>query len=278
MNLTGAFLGARAAARVMGDGGRLIFTGSVLGERPRQGPRRVQRLEGRARRPGQGARARPGARGHHRERRRARAGSTRRWPTGGRTTRSSRPAILGHTAQQRWGDADRPRRRVPVPRLRRLGVRHRHRAQRRRRVPARMTRRGGSSRSPGRAARSAPRSPRQLRRRARHRPRAERRQRAVARRDRRRPAGGATARSRRCWPTSSDFAAGRSRRRPGGRALRPPRRADQQRRRALAERPHPQPDDRGLGARVPGQRPRRGQRHPGRGAGHARRSGRARSC
>ncbi len=37
VNLTGAFLGARAAARVMHDGGRLIFTGSVLGERPRKG-------------------------------------------------------------------------------------------------------------------------------------------------------------------------------------------------------------------------------------------------
>jgi NAD(P)-dependent dehydrogenase (short-subunit alcohol dehydrogenase family) len=37
VNLTGAFLGARAAARVMGEGGRLILTGSVLGERPRQG-------------------------------------------------------------------------------------------------------------------------------------------------------------------------------------------------------------------------------------------------
>jgi NAD(P)-dependent dehydrogenase (short-subunit alcohol dehydrogenase family) len=37
VNLTGAFLGARAAARVMGAGGRLIFTGSVLGERPRGG-------------------------------------------------------------------------------------------------------------------------------------------------------------------------------------------------------------------------------------------------
>jgi NAD(P)-dependent dehydrogenase (short-subunit alcohol dehydrogenase family) len=37
VNLTGAFLGARAAARVMGDGGRVIFTGSVLGERPREG-------------------------------------------------------------------------------------------------------------------------------------------------------------------------------------------------------------------------------------------------
>ena len=37
VNLTGAFLGARAAARVMTEGGRLIFTGSVLGERPRGG-------------------------------------------------------------------------------------------------------------------------------------------------------------------------------------------------------------------------------------------------
>jgi NAD(P)-dependent dehydrogenase (short-subunit alcohol dehydrogenase family) len=37
VNLTGAFLGARAAARVMHEGGRLIFTGSVLGERPRKG-------------------------------------------------------------------------------------------------------------------------------------------------------------------------------------------------------------------------------------------------
>jgi NAD(P)-dependent dehydrogenase (short-subunit alcohol dehydrogenase family) len=37
VNLTGAFLGARAAARVMGAGGRIIFTGSVLGERPREG-------------------------------------------------------------------------------------------------------------------------------------------------------------------------------------------------------------------------------------------------
>ncbi|HEY6789248.1 MAG TPA: SDR family NAD(P)-dependent oxidoreductase [Trebonia sp.] len=37
VNLTGAFLGARAAARVMGHGGRIIVTGSVLGERPAQG-------------------------------------------------------------------------------------------------------------------------------------------------------------------------------------------------------------------------------------------------
>jgi NAD(P)-dependent dehydrogenase (short-subunit alcohol dehydrogenase family) len=37
VNLTGAFLGARAAARVMSEGGRIILTGSVLGERPRAG-------------------------------------------------------------------------------------------------------------------------------------------------------------------------------------------------------------------------------------------------
>ena len=37
VNLTGAFLGARAAARVMHEGGRVIFTGSVLGERPGRG-------------------------------------------------------------------------------------------------------------------------------------------------------------------------------------------------------------------------------------------------
>ena len=37
VNLTGAFLGARAATRIMGEGGRIVFTGSVLGERPREG-------------------------------------------------------------------------------------------------------------------------------------------------------------------------------------------------------------------------------------------------
>jgi NAD(P)-dependent dehydrogenase (short-subunit alcohol dehydrogenase family) len=37
VNLTGAFLGARAASRAMTGGGRLIFTGSVLGERPSRG-------------------------------------------------------------------------------------------------------------------------------------------------------------------------------------------------------------------------------------------------
>lgn len=37
VNVTGAYYGARSAARVMADGGRIIFTGSVLGERPARG-------------------------------------------------------------------------------------------------------------------------------------------------------------------------------------------------------------------------------------------------
>jgi NAD(P)-dependent dehydrogenase (short-subunit alcohol dehydrogenase family) len=37
VNLTGTFLGARAAAAVLGPGGRIVVTGSVLGARPRAG-------------------------------------------------------------------------------------------------------------------------------------------------------------------------------------------------------------------------------------------------
>ena len=37
VNLTGVYLGARAATGVMGPGGRIIVTGSVLGDRPRGG-------------------------------------------------------------------------------------------------------------------------------------------------------------------------------------------------------------------------------------------------
>ena len=71
VNLTGAFLGARAAARVMREGGRLIFTGSVLGERPREGLTAYSASKAGPRRHGEGSRARPRACGHHRERRRA---------------------------------------------------------------------------------------------------------------------------------------------------------------------------------------------------------------
>ena len=139
VNLTGAFLGARAAARVMGDGGRLIFTGSVLGERPRKGLTAYSAskagLVGMAK--GLALDLAP-------------AGITVNvvapgwfdspladgWTSNpelvGRDHRAHRAAALGR--------AHRPGRRLPVPRLRRLGVRHRHRAQRRRRVPARMTR------------------------------------------------------------------------------------------------------------------------------------------
>ena len=139
-------------------------------------------------------------------------------------------------------------------------------------------RRDASSRSPARAARSAPRSSRQF---------AGEPDTDVVLSDVSEPSLDATvdglpderrrgrdgARRRRATSTQVEAVVA-----PGGRALRPARRADQQRRRALAERPHPQPRDRGLGARVPRQRPRRRQRHPGRGAGHARRSSRARSC
>ncbi len=37
LNLSGFFFGARAAARVMTDGGAIVATGSVIGERPRRG-------------------------------------------------------------------------------------------------------------------------------------------------------------------------------------------------------------------------------------------------
>ena len=92
----------------------------------------------------------------------------------------------------------------------------------------------------------------------------------IARRHRERPAGASWRRR--------DVAGGRERSRRGRRgrhAWRSERFGrldvlDQQCRRALSERAHPQPDDGGLGARVPGQRPRCRQRHPRRSARHAR--------
>ena len=69
VNLTGAFLGARAAARVMR--GRAADLHRVGARRAATRGSRVQRVEGGSRRPGQGPRARPRARGHHGERRRA---------------------------------------------------------------------------------------------------------------------------------------------------------------------------------------------------------------
>ena len=160
VNLTGAFLGARAAARVMGDGGRLIFTGSVLGERPRKGLTAYSAskagLVGMAK--GLALDLAP-------------AGITVNvvapgWfdsplADGWKNNPELAAAITGHTAQRRWGAPDRPGRRLPVPGVRRVGVRHRHRAQRRRRVPARMTAVAGPRRVIaiiGAAARSARRS------------------------------------------------------------------------------------------------------------------------
>ena len=234
VNLTGAFLGARAAARVMGDGGRLIFTGSVLGERPRAGLAAYSAskagLVGLAK--GLALDLAPAgitvnvvAPGWFdsplaervEEQPRARRGDAR----------AHRAAALGR--------ADRPRRRVPVPRVRRVGVRHRHRAQRRRRVPARMSADDATRRrrSPARAARSAPRCRASSRANPTPTSCSATSSDAVARR--RRVDGlpeRRAARSRRCSADVSDDRRGRSRRRAGGRALRPARRADQQRRRA----------------------------------------------
>ena len=268
VNLTGAFLGARAAARVMGEGGRLIFTGSVLGERPRKGLTAYSAskagLVGMAK--GLALDLAP-------------AGITVNvvapgWfdsplADGWKNNPELSAAITGHTAQRRWGASDRPGRRLPVPGLRRVRLRHRHRAQRRRRIPAGMTTDaagGGDHRR--RAARSARRCRTQLASEPATDLRAERRQRVLARGDRRRPP-----RDRRVGRDGAGrrqrLRPGRVRGRAGGRALRPPRRADQQRRRALAERSDPQPGHRGLGARLPDQRARCRQRHPGRGGRHA---------
>jgi NAD(P)-dependent dehydrogenase (short-subunit alcohol dehydrogenase family) len=104
VNLTGAFLGARAAARVMGEGGRLIFTGSVLGERPGRGLTAYSAskagLVGLAK--GLALDLAP-------------AGITVNvvapgWfdsplADGWKNNPKLSAAILGHTAQQRWGDA-----------------------------------------------------------------------------------------------------------------------------------------------------------------------------
>ena len=163
VNLTGAFLGARAAARVMGEGGRLIFTGSVLGERPRKGLTAYSAskagLVGLAK--GLALDLAP-------------AGITVNVVAPGwfespladgveEQPRARRPPSPGTRRQRRWGTSDRPGRRLPVPGLRRLRLHHRDRAQRRRRVPARMTtRRDGSSSSPARAAPSARRCRTQL--------------------------------------------------------------------------------------------------------------------
>ena len=102
VNLTGAFLGARAAARVMHDGRATDL--HRLGARRTAARRahRVQRVEGRPRRPGEGPRARSRAVGHHRERRRAGwfdSPLAERW----KNSPELGAGVLGHTAQRRWG-------------------------------------------------------------------------------------------------------------------------------------------------------------------------------
>ncbi len=139
VNLTGAFLGARAAARVMGEGGRLIFTGSVLGERPREGLTAYSASKAGLVGLAKGLALDLAPDRHHGERRGARAGSTRRWPTAGRATPSCRPPSPGtprNAAGARPTDLAGAYQFLASDAV---GVRHRHRAQRRRRVPARMT-------------------------------------------------------------------------------------------------------------------------------------------
>lgn len=139
VNLTGAFLGARAAARVMREGSRLIFTGSVLGERPREGLSAYS-----ASKAGLVGLAKGLALDL------ASSGITvnvvapgwfdsplaQRW----KDSPELEAGVLGHTAQRRWGASTDLAGAYQFPRLRRVGVRHGHRAQRRRRVPARMSR------------------------------------------------------------------------------------------------------------------------------------------
>ena len=270
VNLTGAFLGARAAARVMGDGGRLIFTGSVLGERPREGLTAYSAskagLVGLAK--GLALDLAP-------------AGITVNvvapgWfdsPLADGWMNDPELSARDHRAHRAGplGGARRPGRRLPVPGVGRLGVRHRHRPQRRRGVPARMTGTAPPRRvivvmGAGGALGAA-----------------------VSRRLAGEPATdlvlsdlseasleATLAGLADVDGSGRDRARRRERLRPGGvggaagrRTLRPARRADQQRRRALAERAHPQPHHRGLGAGLPGERPGCGQRDPGRGARHA---------
>ncbi len=138
MNLTGAFLGARAAARVMGEGGRLIFTGSVLGERPGKGLAAYSAskagLVGLAK--GLALDLAP-------------AGITvnvvapgwfdsplaHAWTSNDHLSE----VVMEHTASQALGPFRRPGRRLPVPRLGCGRLRHRDRAQRGRGIPSRMS-------------------------------------------------------------------------------------------------------------------------------------------
>ena len=139
VNLTGAFLGARAAARVMGDGGRADL--HRLGPRrtAAQGTDAVQRVEGGAHRDGQGAGPRPRTGRASPSTSCRPAGSSRRSPTGSPTT-SGWPSRSSSTRRCAAG-AGRPTSTgaYPVPRLGRGGVRHRRGHHRRRRIPARMS-------------------------------------------------------------------------------------------------------------------------------------------
>ena len=262
VNLNGSFLGARAAARVMGSGGRIIFTGSVLGERPRKGFSAYSA-------------SKAGLVGM------AKALALDLAPVG-ITVNVVAPgwfdspltepwqdkpalsdAILDHTAQQRWGHPRDLVGGVPIPGLRCRVIRDRGPCS---------TSMGGISLSEdqgrviainGAGGTLGSAITQRLAAQPDTRVGAERRRSVIARRDRRRT------RRRRCRGGEPAGRCGRSRtsgggRRHRGRAVRPTRRSHQQRRGALAERPHPQSRHRGLGARLSGQRHGVGQWDPSR--------------
>src|SRR3984957_16449944 len=135
-NLTGSFLGGRGPAHGRRRTADLHRIGP--GRTAAEGVVRLQRVEGRAGRRRQGPRPQSGPRRHPRERRGARMVRV----TAGRRMGAQPQALRRHHGAHRaaaLGHVHRPRRRLPVPGLRRLRLHHRYRAQRRRRILVGMT-------------------------------------------------------------------------------------------------------------------------------------------
>ena len=125
VNLTGTFLGARAAAGRMGAGGRIIVTGSVLGDRPHGRLAAYSASKGGVNALVRVARA--GARTARDHGQRGRAGLVRDRARG--LLAPQRDPQGGHRRAHRarpLGNAGGPGRRLPVPRVGGLGLHHRH--------------------------------------------------------------------------------------------------------------------------------------------------------
>src|SRR5437763_5673453 len=132
------------ARRRPSDGQRRATDLHGLGARRAAASRaqRVQRLESRAGGHGQGPGTGSGPCRHHRERRRP---AVVRLAVGRRLEERPRAGRVHHGPHRATalGSAHRPRRRLPVPCVGCLGVRHRRGVHRRRRLPARMSARQG---------------------------------------------------------------------------------------------------------------------------------------